>query len=241
MSYMKRKVLLIFLILFTCVETNAQKIDFSYGVLLGINSTSLFSKTGINYDYLNENAKNIYLNTSTTSSLGYSEGFFFKLQPVTNRLSLETGFLISNYNVVHSISLTYDHWVSYMGSWEHFEATELLKHEFCIINIPLTLGFDLNKNSKYKFTVLFGAVYNVSIKNDKDFITDIERIPLYKDSYFSYQSGIMANFNRILCKINYERSFNIQNAPSQNKFTWEMNVKKIYYSVISITVGFQLN
>lgn len=240
-----KKIFLLIVILFIYNLTKAQKFELTYGAKLGLNTSFIDSKAVVDYSRFHELDRDINLNSTTEIGLGYNVGIFINLMHITSRLNIESGFQIAAYNNNHTISLDY---IAYSSTppterWIPKSETENLKNEFSTLNIPFILGYNFIKREKYNLTLMLGFSYNIFMKED-DHVKlneNFEENSLYKDFFLSYQAGIKADFNKIICTLKYERSNNIQEASSRDYFPWEMKVEGLYLNNFSIVVGYKLN
>ena len=244
---MKKILAINILVLLSISSLKAQKYDFSYGPILGLNMSFMDSKASIDYNYpFHELDRNISLSTESEVGLGYQAGIFIKIQPIESRLSLETNILITSYN--NSYSLTYygeeyfsTPWTTPVDNWMPETETEYLQNEFSILNIPVILGYNILKKENYNLTFLGGISPNIMIKDDHVKIDiSFKENHLYKQFFLSYHAGIKADFGKILCMFKYERTFNIQEVSSRDYFPWQMKVEKLYINKFNFSVGYKL-
>ena len=246
---MKKTFIFCILTALTISASKAQKYVISYGPVFGLNISSMDSKAFIDYDNypFNELDRNFSLSASTKNDFGYQGGIFFRIKPVESRLNLETNILIASFN--NSYTLTFYReayystpWTTPPYHWAPESEAEYLQNEFSILTMPVILGYDFIRHEKYSLALIAGISLNIAMKNEQSKIgINLNENKLYKKFYLCYQPGIRADFNKIICTLKYERSLNIQNAPSRDYFPWEMNVEKLYVSNIRLTVGYEFN
>lgn len=227
--------------------SNAQKFNLSYGPVLGLNASFMDSKASVDYNYpFHELDRNISLSTSGKSSLGYQAGIFVKLQPANLRLSLDASMLIASFNNNYSFTFYREAyystpWTTPVDRWIPETETENLQNEFTILTIPVNLGYDILKFEKFDLTLLGGIASNIVMKDDHVKIDiNFDENHLYKDFFISYQAGVKAEFEKIVCMLSYDRSLNMQQAESRDYFPWQIKVEKLYLNSFSFSVAYKL-
>jgi len=244
---MKRKILA-FIIIFQSFIINAQKLDLSYGPIMGLNASFMNSKSCIDYDFVGFHPldKNFNFSTSNKSRIGYQGGVFVRLQPLNSRISLEPVILVKSYFNTYKLSLEWDAYYSTPSSgdnWLSDNITEIISNKFRILTLPIIGGYDLVHGSTYKLTFLIGISFNYYMNNQDHVKIDVnfEETNLYKDIFFGYLSGIRGDFNKLFYTLKFERSFNIQEATSRDYFQWEMKVDRLYLNSINLSIGYKFN
>jgi hypothetical protein len=241
-----RKYLSFTFILICSYTLNAQKINISYGAVLGINNSFLGSKAYISPDYLSMDpayVRNLKLTKTSNNGFGYNLGFFVTAHPEYSRISLETGISVQNLNNTYNLSANWEQYYATTGAyWGTVKESEKIVNNFNVINVPLNIGYDLVKKDKNKIRIFAGAAPNISMKNDHmKYDYSFEEIYLYKPFYISYQSGLSLYSNKIFASLKYERSQNIKKTMSRDYFPYSMDVQKLYLNFISISFGIRLN
>ncbi|MFO7827207.1 MAG: hypothetical protein R6V23_01190 [Bacteroidales bacterium] len=246
---MKRILALIILFYLVITVSRAQKYDISYGPLFGLNLSFMSSKASIDYNYpFHELDRDISLNKSNETGLGYQAGIFLKVQPVESRFSLEADIIIASYNNSHSLKFYreayyYTPWTTPSDRWLPETEIEKIQNELVVLNIPIALGYDFIDREKYKLTLL-GGLSTFIIMKDANIVKidmDYNEYHLYKDFFVSYNAGIRADFGKIICTLLYDRTLNMQQVESRDYFAWQMKVEKLYLNSINFTVGYKLN
>ena len=227
--------------------TNAQKFNLSYGPVLGLNTSFMDSKASVDYNYpFNELDRDISLSTSGKSSLGYQAGIFVKLQPVNSRFSFDVSMLIASVNNNYSLTFYREAyystpWTTPVDRWMPETETENLQNEFTNLIIPVKVGYDFLKFEKFNLAILGGVAANIVLKDDHVKIDiNFDENHLYKDYFLSYQAGVKAEFEKIICMLSYDRSLNMQQAASRDYFPWQMKVEKLYLNSFSFSVAYKL-
>ena len=243
-----KKILTALLFVFIIISyTNAQKFNLSYGPVLGLNTSFMDSKASVDYNYpFNELDREISLSTSGKSSLGYQAGIFLKVQPVNSRFNVDISMLIASVNNNYSITFYREAyystpWTTPVDRWIPETETENLQNEFTILTIPVKVGYDFFKTGKFSLAVLGGAAANIVLKDDHVKIDiNFDENRLYKDFFISYQAGVKAEFEKIICILSYDRSLNMQQAESRDYFPWQMKVEKLNLNSFSFSVAYKL-
>lgn len=247
MNTVNRIILIIFLLVFKTLCLNAQNYEITYGPVLGLNTSFMDSKVEVLYDRFYELDRNIDLSKSTTLGFGYQAGVFVSIKPVESKFSLETNVIVASFNNEHTVKLYYEGyyatpWRDPYDNWMPEEDERKLKNELTVISIPLTLGYTVLNNWKYKLGLLIGATTNLNIKNDfSAYNQNFEEEYLYNDFYMSYHAGIKAESEKIICILKYDRSINIQEGDSKTFFTWDIAVDGLYLNSINLSMGYKLN
>jgi hypothetical protein len=225
----------------------AQKLKVSYGGVFGINVSSMDSRSYISESYLSippTSIRNLTLTTTSRMKFGYNAGIYINVQPTKSHLMLETGLLVSTYNNSYIISVEWEQYYPTTGNyWGPVSETERLYNEFSIISIPLIAGYDFIHKDNLKFCILLGLSNNINMKEEQiRYNPQLNEVKLYKPFHFSYQSGISMVFNRISCRIRYERSLNIKRSGSEGYIPYpSMKVERIFINSISLSFGIKLN
>jgi hypothetical protein len=239
---MKKYIILIAILILINIGIKAQKIEVSYGTLMGLNYSfvNVNSATSKYYTF-DEKDQNFTFDNSYKGKAGYDIGIFFKLNPVKSRFNLESGLILSKYSNSYTVFLSYDNYAttSSIETWTKETAEETISNDFSVIKIPLFIGFNLLNTGKFQLEIQSGISVNICMDEDHKFLDlNNEEDQLYKDYFAGFQMGIRAYFNKIFCQLKYDRSFNMQEGSSRTYFPWEMEVDGIFLSSVSISVGY---
>ncbi len=238
---------IVFIILFLClnISIKAQKFEISYGTVIGLNTSFIDSKSGVDYNYpFHEQDKNFELTTSNKMDVGYNIGIFCDISPVESRFNFETGIFISKYRSSYNLTLTYDNYFTIysVDSWSLEKVTENINTEFSIIKIPLNLGYNVFENDKYQINLFGGLSANINMRSNNTIVDlNMEEHQLYADYFISYQAGLKTYLNKLVFELEYGRSLNIQKGSSRDFFPYEMKVDKLYLNTISFSFGYRFN
>lgn len=239
---MKKNIILIALLILTNVVIKAQKVEVSYGTLMGLNYSfvNVNAETSMYYTF-DEKDLNFTFDNSYEGKTGYDIGIFFKLKPVNNRFNLESGLILSKYSNSYTVFFNYDNYVSTssIDTWTKETAEETITNNFSVIKIPFFIGYNLINKGTFQLEIQSGISVNICMDENHKFLDlNNEEDQLYKDYFAGFQMGVRAYFNKIICQLKYDRSFNMQEGASRTYFPWEMEVDGIYLSSISISVGY---
>lgn len=239
---MKRSITFFALFILSIGVSRAQKVELSYGTLMGLNYSfvNVNSETSIYYPF-DEKDRNFIFDNSYKAKAGYDIGILFKLNLVNNRFNMESGLILSKYNNSYTVSLSYDKYetVSSIETWTKQTAEENITNDFSVIKIPLFIGYNLISKEKFQVDILSGILASISMdENHTTTDMNMDETQLYKDYFTGYQMAVRTYFNNIICQLKYERSFSIQEGASKNYFPWEMDVDGIYLSTVSVSAGY---
>lgn len=239
---MKNYIILTALLLLTNLVSKAQKIEISYGTLMGLNYSfvNVNAETSKYYTF-DEKDQNFTFDNTYKGKLGYDIGIFFKLNPVKSRFNLESGLILSKYSNSYTVYFSYDNYVSTSSieTWTKETAEETITNNFSVIKIPFFIGFNLLNTGKFQLEIQSGISASICMDENHKFMDlNNEEDQLYRDYFAGFQMGIRAYLNKIICQLKYDRSFNMQEGSSRTYFPWEMEVDGIYLSSVSISVGY---
>lgn len=245
---MRHKKIVFCISLILCINSSsAQNLKINYGAHFGINGSSMGSRSYISDVYLmfpSTSIRNLTLNTSSNTNFGYNTGIFINVEPKHTPLILETGLFVSTYNNSYLISVDWEQYYATTGSyWGPINETERFNNEFSVINIPVTIGYDLLRNENFKIILLCGLTNNVNMKKEQiRFDQQLNEVTLFKEFFLSYHTGVSVEYKRLFCRIKFDRSFNIKRANSSGYIPYlSMNVEKLFINSVSLSFGIRLN
>ena len=242
---MKNSIILTILLLLSNMSIKAQKFDITYGTVIGLNTSFMDSKSGVDHNYpYSEQDRNFELSTFYKMDVGYNIGIFCNVSPVESRFNLESAIYISKYRSSYKFSLKYDNYspIYSVDSWTTEKVTETIISDFSLITIPINLGYNIIQKHKYEIDLFGGLSANINMKNNNSIVDlNMEEHQLYKDFFVSYQIGFRSYLNKLVINLKCERSLNIQEGTSRDFFPWEIKVDKLYLNTVSLSFGYSIN